>query len=223
MLRKICPGCPFLKYRQAYAKSEWAKDNERGNCFLCIEGREEQGQPFECNSCLRWLPEESFYDNQRGLRSTHPGVCDKCLERRSCIHCKTMKLQQTFTQGEWEHTRKTQLLNREDVNHAWTEAITAFGNAMVATNDYLVIRFLINGYEEEAPTSNSQLHNAVHVKIKMNKRQPYMQRSTTSLVMKPQPQKPVELTTQTIAVNRSCPRCLRHKRIDMAKCFLARG
>ena len=68
---------------------------------------------------------------------------------------------------------------------------------MVAANNYLVIRNLINGYEEERPTSKSQLHDAIHVMIKMNKRQTDMQHATTSMVMNTQPQEPVELTTQT--------------------------
>ena len=73
--RKLCPGCQFIKYKHAYAKSERAKDSERGNCFLCVQEQAEQGQPFKCNTCLRWLPEESFSDNQRGFRSTPARVC----------------------------------------------------------------------------------------------------------------------------------------------------
>ena len=66
------------------------------DCFLCVERRTDMGQPFECNNCLRWLPEESFNGNQRGFRSTHTRVCDKCLERRECINCKQLNLETAF-------------------------------------------------------------------------------------------------------------------------------
>ena len=61
--------------------------------------------------------------------------------------------------------------SEEHVNNVWTEARKAFGNAMVASNTYLVIRNLITGHEEERPTPNSRLHDVIHALVKMNKRQ----------------------------------------------------
>ena len=110
-----------------------------------------------------------------------------------------------------------------DVSNEWTDAREAFGNAMVAINNYLVIRHLMHGYEEERLTSNSQLHDAIHVMIKMNKRNADVQRATTSTVMKTHPHEPVELTTQTAEVQRSCPQCQGHKSIDMSKCWVISG
>ena len=99
-----------------------------------------------------------------------------------------------------------------------------FGNAMVAANSYFGIRDLINGWREESPTTKGHRHDAIIAMTKMSKRDRHMQRATTSMVMKPPTQEPpVNVSTQTIEVNISCPECRRHKAMGMAKCWVGDG
>ena len=93
MPSKRCPGCNFVKYKHDYPISEWKHNDKRGNCSKCLARHREEGNPFECNACCRWLPAEAFLAQQCYVQSTHKRVCLECMETRECKSCHVHKVE----------------------------------------------------------------------------------------------------------------------------------
>ena len=105
MPRKRCPGCDLVKYKHAYQTSEWNPTEKKGICSRCMARRKEAGICFESNVCFCWLLAESVPLHQRGNQSTHTHTrtCEKCLEKRTCKQCHTIRFEWEFTPNSCKH------------------------------------------------------------------------------------------------------------------------